>query len=145
MSIVLPDFPPVNLEVGGAAIWRVGMDLVQIGRIEKSVQQFGDKFINRLFTASEAAYASEAPDLQYERLAARFAAKEACIKALNLSDVGVNWRDMEVLKQADGHCTMGLYGLARKIAEENHVSQISLSLTHDGGYAAAIVVMVQQR
>ncbi|MGE5453224.1 MAG: holo-ACP synthase [Acidobacteriota bacterium] len=119
------------------------MDLVQISRIEKSVHQFGDRFIQRVFTPSESSYALAAPALQYERLAARFAAKEACIKALNLSEKGVNWRDMEVCKQADGSCTLILHGAAQGEARSRGITHIQLSLSHDGDYAAAVVVMVR--
>ena len=139
---LLLEFPmPAGLQ--GDGNWWVGMDLVQISRIEKSVQQFGARFIQRVFTPHESGYALSSPALQYERLAARFAAKEACIKALNLSEKGVNWRDMEVLKQTDGSCSLILHGVAQEQATQRGIARIQLSLSHDGDYAAAVVVMAR--
>lgn len=139
---LLPEFPkPEGLKENES--WWIGMDLVQISRIEKSVQQFGERFIHRVFTPHESGYALTSPALQYERLAARFAAKEACIKALNLSDKGVNWRDMEVFKQSDGSCSLILHGVAHEQASQRGINRIQLSLSHDGDYAAAVVVMAR--
>lgn len=139
---LLPELPMTAALLGNESWW-VGMDLVQISRIEKSVQQFGARFIQRVFTPHESAYAQASPALLYERLAARFAAKEACIKALNLSDRGVNWRNMEVFKQTDGSCSLILHGVAQEQARQRGVTRIQLSLSHDGDYAAAVVVMAR--
>lgn len=137
---LLPKFP-MSEGAQGEGNWWVGMDLVQISRIEKSVLQFGSRFIQRVFTPQESGYAHASPPLQYERLAARFAAKEACIKALNLPEKGVGWRDMEVVKHPDGSCSMALHGVAQEQARHRGITHIQLSLSHDGDYAAAIVVM----
>ena len=118
----------------------VGMDLVEIERMRASLARFGERFVQRVFTAREAAYAWEAPGASAERLAARFAAKEAALKALRLADLGVGWKDMEVFRHPDGRCDLHLHGRAATHAEKNGVIQTSLSLSHDGGYAAAFVI-----
>lgn len=142
--LFLPDFPysiGANLNSSSRQL-KVGMDLVQISRIQASVEKFGERFIQRIYTEHEIAYAAGAPLLQYERLAARFAAKEATMKALGLADKGVAWRDMEVFRHADGSCELRLHGLAARLADMRGLVQIALTLSHDGDYAAAIVAAV---
>src|SRR5262245_6582463 len=82
---------------------RVGMDLVQVSRVAESLQRFGDRFLTRLFTPGEIEYATAAPALTAERLAARFAAKEATIKALDLTGRGVSFRHIEIKRSPSGH------------------------------------------
>ena len=118
---------------------RVGMDVVDIRRINESIDRFGERFVQRLFSEDEAAYAMGGDGQAAQRLAARFAAKEAAIKAFNLAEVGVNWHDIEVRKQRDGSCSLALYGKAASQAERLGVCEIALSLSHDGDYAAAVV------
>src|SRR5215475_6684638 len=90
---------------------RVGIDLVQISRIAGSLAVFGDRFLRRIFTDDEIAYARAAPARTAERLAARFAAKEAAKKALALD--GVGWRDLEVTRERSGACALVVHGAAR--------------------------------
>jgi len=123
---------------------RVGTDLVQVSRIAQSIHQFGDRFVHRLFTADEIAYASSNPALLAERLAARFAAKEAAIKALSLSDTGLDWRQIEVQRSASGHCSLALHGVARDAAVRARITELSVSLSHDGDYALAVVVALAE-
>ncbi|HTP40592.1 MAG TPA: holo-ACP synthase [Steroidobacteraceae bacterium] len=114
---------------------RVGIDLVRVSRIAESLEQFGARFLNRVFTAGEIAYASAAPALTTERLAARFAAKEAALKALGLAGRGVGWRDIEVLHGAVGP-ELRLHGAAAQAG----AVELALSLSHEGDYATAIVI-----
>lgn len=118
----------------------MGFDLVRIRMLVESVTQFGDAFKQRLFTPAELAYADQGVGLWPERLAARFAAKEATIKALDLSDAGVSWRDIEVGKLPQGGCELRLHGPVGAIASSRGVKQWALSLSHDGDYAGAFVV-----
>ncbi len=111
---------------------RVGIDLVQISRIADSVAAFGDRFVRRVFTDDEVAYAGE----KMERLAARFAAKEAAKKALELD--GVSWRDIEVHRRPSGAVELRLHGSAREAAGS---AQFALSMSHEGDYATAVVVV----
>jgi holo-[acyl-carrier protein] synthase len=121
-----------------------GFDLVKISGLVESVQCFGDKFRQRLFTAAELDYADSSNTCWGERLAARFAAKEATIKALGLADIGISWRNIEVCKLPDGGCSLVLHGPVREIADRLHVVQMALSLSHDGDYAGAYVNMLCQ-
>ena len=119
---------------------RTGTDLVQVSRIAESLENFGEKFMRRLFTEQEIGYAMSSEALRAERFAKRFAAKEATIKALNLSEVGLDWRQIEVLRDTSGQCSLALHGVAREAAERAHVRELALSLSHAGDYAMATVV-----
>lgn len=121
--------------------FRVGFDLVQISRIADSIWCFGDGFKNRLFTADELAYADQGEGLAPQRLAARFAAKEAAIKALRWSNAGIGWKDIEVRKLPDGDCELALHGRAAELAKGMGMTSMSLSLSHDGDYAGAVVAV----
>lgn len=123
----------------GPAPVRVGLDLVEISRIQESVDRFGDRFLRRLFSDGEIAYAQSRPARSAEHLAARFAAKEAAIKAFSLSDTGMAWRDIEVQRSDDGACHLALHGRAAEAAGRLGVTHIALSLSHDGEYAGAVV------
>ena len=122
------------------ATLRVGIDLVQVSRIAESLERFGERFMRRIFTDAEIAYATAAPALTAERLAARFAAKEAVIKVLGMVDRGVAWRDIEVRRTATGACEMALRGEAGEAAASLGVGELAVSLSHEGDYATAIVV-----
>ena len=111
---------------------RVGIDLVQVSRIAESMAQFGERFLARVFTDAERAYATAgAGDRVAERLAARFAAKEAVKKALNLD--GVGWRAIEVVRGPDGAPAIALHGVA-------FAGELAVSFSHEGDYATAVVI-----
>lgn len=118
---------------------RLGFDLVQVSQVAESLERFGAAFEQRLFTRGELAYAQSGDGVSAERLAARFAAKEAVIKALQLGDAGIGWRDIEVRKREDGDCELQLHGRVAALAAGMGVDRILLSLSHDGDYAGAIV------
>jgi holo-[acyl-carrier protein] synthase len=139
MSATLSLEPPCNLQ--GRPL-RVGLDVVEIRRIRESVERFGERFLQRLFSDQEIAYASARPAHMAEHLAARFAAKEAAIKAFALSEAGVDWRDIEVRREADGACRLSLHGRAAAVAQSLGVTAIALSLSHDGDYAGAVVTAI---
>lgn len=126
---------PANL--GGQPL-RVGLDLVDVRRIEASLARFGERFMRRLFSRDEIAYATGAAR-PAEHLAARFAAKEAAIKALQLAHTGSGWRDIEVARDVDGDCRLALRGEAAAAAVRLGVIHLALSLSHDGDYAGAVV------
>ena len=115
---------------------RVGVDLVQTSRIAESIATFGDRFLQRVFTDDEIAYASSSPELAPMRFAARFAAKEAAKKALGLADDGVGWRDIEVRRAPSGAVELALHGKAATIDTDG----LAVSLSHEGDYATAVVV-----
>ncbi len=118
---------------------RVGLDLVEIKRIDDSLNHFGARFMARIFSDDEVAYALSGHGQTAQRLAARFAAKEAAIKAFDMGEVGISWRDIEVRRLPSGACQLALHGKAALHAERLGVRDIALSLSHDGGYAAAVV------
>lgn len=119
----------------------LGMDLVEIARIEDSVRRHGERFIKRVFTAAEQAYCG----LQRhpaQHLAARFAAKEAGAKALGSGIRGeVGWLDVEVVREAGHAPKLLLHRGARKRAEVLGVTGVFLSLTHTETTAGAVVVL----
>jgi holo-[acyl-carrier protein] synthase len=121
---------------------RVGIDLVRVSHIADSIARFGNRFLKRIFTEGEIAYAyaSGSPVVRAERLAARFAAKEAALKALALANVGVSWTDLEVLRDSGGACSLKLHGKALQSVCSRGECQIALSLSHSDEYATAIVV-----
>ena len=115
---------------------RVGIDLVQVSRVAESLDRFGERFLRRLFTDEEIRYSESAPGLTAMRLAARFAAKEAARKALDLD--GVGWREIEVRRAPTGAVELVLHGAAA--ASAGDLDALALSLSHEGDYATAVVV-----
>ena len=117
-----------------------GVDLAEVPRIRESIGRFGERFIQRVFTALEIAYVERKAN-RFERYAARFAAKEAGMKALGTGwRRGVRWHDFEVVNLASGRPTLRLHGVAQEIAEKLGVKRISLSLTHTAEYGMAHVI-----
>jgi holo-[acyl-carrier protein] synthase len=120
-----------------AGACQVGIDLVQVSRIAESLERFGERFLRRIFTEGEIAYARAEPAQMAERLAARFAAKEATIKALRLAEHPVNWRDIEVRRTTSGACEIDLHG---RLASSWGTGPLVVSLSHEGDYATAVVI-----
>jgi holo-[acyl-carrier protein] synthase len=119
----------------------IGSDLAQVDRIRKSIAQYGDRFLNRVFTERERTYASSKAN-SAERFAARFAAKEAGMKAIGTGwRSGVTWKDFEVVNQRSGQPTLRLSGVALQIAARLGVKRISISLTHTPETAFAVVIL----
>jgi holo-[acyl-carrier protein] synthase len=131
-----------GLARSGCNVLALGLDVVHIARIEESLLSFGERFEDRMFTPAEAEYARAAPGQRAERLAARFAAKEATIKALSLGSAGVDWREIEVLRHDDGSCSMALHGKAAAELVSRGGSRLLVCLSHDGEYAAAVVAVL---
>lgn len=130
-----PSAPPMS----------VGIDLVQLSAVRESIAKFGERFMRRVFTEAELTYATAAPDLTESRLAARLAAKEAAIKALDLAERGVGWREIEVTRGPSGAPALVLHGNALAAAEEAGGTTLSVSLSHEGDYATAVVLSVRGR
>lgn len=115
---------------------RVGIDLVSVDAVEASIRAHADRYLERVYTPRELADCGD----DTQRLAARFAAKEATIKVLRPGDEAVPWRDIEVLRQAGGWTELSLAGHAAHLAEQAGVAGFAVSLTHEDGYASAVVV-----
>src|SRR5947207_15690653 len=119
----------------------IGSDLAQVERIRKSIAQYGERFLHRVYTDRERAYASSKAN-PAERYAARFAAKEAGMKAIGTGwRHGVTWKDFEVVNERSGRPILVLRGVAREIADRMGVESISISLTHTAEMAYAIVIL----
>ena len=119
----------------------IGTDLAEVGRIRHSITQFGDRFLHRIYTEKERAYASSKANAA-ERFAARFAAKEAGMKAIGTGwRHGVTWKDFEVVNERSGRPALMLSGVAREVADRLGVSRVSISLTHTQDMAFAVVIL----
>lgn len=119
----------------------LGMDLARIERVARVYGRFGDRFLSRIFTPGERAYCLGKKD-PAPSLAARFAAKEAAMKALGTgASRGVRFRDIEVARRSGEAPRVLFHGGARRRAESLGVTASSLTLTHDAGVAAAVVVL----
>lgn len=123
----------------------IGIDLTEVERIRDMLARHGDRFKQRTFTAGEIAYCDSCadPSIHY---AARFAAKEAAAKALGTGvwAEGVDWRDIEVAKEASGKPVLILHGGALKHAEQQGVQRALISLTHTKETALAQVMLISR-
>jgi holo-[acyl-carrier protein] synthase len=118
-----------------------GVDLAEVPRIQASIERFGEKFIQRIYTAREIAYVERKAN-KFERYAARFAAKEAGMKAIGTGwRRGVRWQDFEVANLPSGKPTLLLHGVAAEFAERLGVKNVSLSLTHTRELGMAHVIL----
>lgn len=122
-----------------------GIDMVEIGRIQQSMDRFGERFLNRVYTPAEQAYCLRKRNAA-ESLAARFAAKEAGAKALGTGiSRGVNWLEIEVARERGGRPTLHFSGRAAEIARHLGVAHTALSLTHTRTLAMASVLLEDGR
>jgi len=118
-----------------------GVDLAEVPRIRASIERFGARFVDRIYTPAEIAYVERKAN-RYERYAARFAAKEAGMKAIGTGwKHGVAWRDFEVANLPSGKPTLRLHGVAAQVAGKLGVKNISLSLTHTAAVGLAHVIL----
>lgn len=114
----------------------VGVDIIEIDRIEQATVSWRDSFLKRIYTEAELESSGNKPS----SLAARFAAKEAVMKALSTGAKGISWKDIEVLSNNDGAPFVRLYGRAYDKAKEIGISAFSISMSHSKQYAIAMVV-----
>jgi holo-[acyl-carrier protein] synthase len=118
-----------------------GIDLVEIGRIQHSMDRYGSRFLDRVFTGAEQAYCLRKRKAA-ESFAARFAAKEAGAKALGTGiRNGVSWLEIEVVREAGGRPTIRFHGRAAQVAARLGVARAALSITHTTDLAMASVVL----
>jgi holo-[acyl-carrier protein] synthase len=123
----------------------IGSDLCDVRRIERVIERYGDRFLDRVFTATERSKADRRLT-RTETYAKRFAAKEACAKALGTGfRRGVFWRDLGVVNLSSGRPTMALTGGAQArlqaITPPGHVARIDVSITDEGPMAHAMVII----
>lgn len=118
----------------------IGIDLAEVDRIEAAIARFGDHFLDRVFTAQEKAYCASKANAA-ERFAARFAAKEAGMKALGTGwSRGIRWCDLEVGRESSGKPVLILHGEAQSRSRELGIQRWTLSLTHTRAHALAQVI-----
>lgn len=119
----------------------VGTDMIEIARIEESIERFGERFLERVYAPGEIAYCRSKIKTSGESFAARFAAKEAAAKALGTGiSRGVSWREFEVTRQPGRRPELVLHGRAAEIASALGITRLSLSLSHSRELAIAVVV-----
>jgi len=119
---------------------RVGIDLVSVRDVSASIERFGHKYLDRIFTARELHDCAGEGDQFASRLAARFAAKEAATKVLRPGDHGIGWSSIEVQRALEGWTELALRGEAEALARSQGLSSFAVSISHEGAYATAVVV-----
>lgn len=119
-----------------------GVDIAEVDRIRNAAERYGARFLERVFTKGEIAYVERRNAGRYERYAARFAAKEAGMKAIGTGwRRGVRWQDFEVANLPSGKPTLLLHGAAARFAERLGAHNVVLSLTHTASEALAWVIL----
>jgi holo-[acyl-carrier protein] synthase len=135
---------------------RVGIDLVSVAAVAESIEEHGERYLRRVYTERELQDCrkaqdgpnkgeedpSEAAESQpsAERLAARFAAKEAALKVLRPADEAIPWSEIEVVRDKAGWVTLALAGKALGAADSQGLKDFAVSISHEGAYATAVVV-----
>lgn len=117
-----------------------GVDIIEIDRVKESIEQLGDKFLNRVFTDKEIEYCESRKNQKYQHYAARFAAKEAAFKAASgqIDDkYNVCWKDFEVTNDEQGRPSIKLVGI-----DEKSIENIDISISHCKKYAVANVTVL---
>jgi len=125
------------------SLYGIGIDVVEVDRIQSSLGEFGEQFLNRIFTQQEQEYCDTQKNRELS-YAARFAAKEAISKAFG-TGIGksVGWKDMEIVRKESGEPTVILHGRAKEYAAELGITEVKISLTHAKHYAAANAVILK--
>ncbi|HZD54985.1 MAG TPA: holo-ACP synthase [Candidatus Aquicultoraceae bacterium] len=119
----------------------IGVDIVEVARVEELLARYRDRFVRRVFTDAEAGYARKSVR-EAERLAGRFAVKEAVLKAFGTGKSGgILWRDVETVRGARGKPEVMLYGNADNYMKKLNGKRIHVSIAHDGGKALAFVII----
>ena len=125
-------------------IYGTGIDLVKISRIEQILNRWGKRFVDRVFTAEEIRI-SNSRAKPSSAFAIRFAAKEAFSKAIGLGmREGVRWRDIEVFNHNTGKPGLKLHGRSLELCNENNITAIHISLSDEGDYGVAMVILEQK-
>jgi len=118
-----------------------GIDIAEVPRIRQAIDKYGDRFLHRVFTDAEIRYCQSKANFD-ERYAGRFAAKEAAMKALGTGwNYGVRWRDIEVVRPQGKRPSIVFHGKAAEVARSLGAAHASLSITHTGDQAMALVIL----
>ena len=144
-EVTAPPFPPdVPIDPAPGNFVAAGIDLTSVSQVRQSLRDFGDKYLHRVFTPIEITDCCQSHD-PAPHLAARFAAKEATIKALMVEDAQPHWTSIEVRRHPSGWCDIHLTGKAAQLAEAKGIDRFAVSLSHEGDLAAAVVVATTKR
>ena len=119
----------------------IGIDIEEVARVREAIERHGERFLRRVYTPAEVAYV-ESKANKWERYAARFAAKEAAMKAIGTGwDRGVTWRDVEIVNEPNGCPTLTLHGKGKEIAEGRGCTRTWVSLSHTKRQVVAQVIL----
>lgn len=120
--------------------FRVGVDLIAVAAVEQALRDHGSRYLARVYSPAEIASSACGANPDPARLAARFAAKEAVLKVLRARDVGIPWPSIETVRTEWGGLDVVLSGAAAEQAASEGLKSFDVSVTHDGGFAVAVVV-----
>ena len=118
------------------AMYHLGVDIVEIERVKRSITRYGERFLSRVYTDAELGLCRN----NMPELAVRFAGKEAVMKALGTGRRGVSWRDIEILRNKRNAPLVYLHGRARSRAKKLGITEIAVSLSHSRDYAIASAI-----
>ncbi len=118
---------------------RLGIDLVSVDTVRESIRNHGERYLKRIYTDAELLDCLGAEGPTPERLAARFAAKEAALKVLRPANEAIPWRDIEVVRHPSGWIELKLSGRAATSAAGQGLDDFTLSMSHEAGFATAVV------
>ena len=119
---------------------RVGTDLVAVETVREALDTHGEHYLQRVYAADEVRDCSTPTGVDAERLAGRFAAKEAALKVLRPDDRGISWTTIRVHRDPAGWVELELSGEAAELAAEAGLDGFALSISHEGGFASAVVI-----
>jgi len=119
---------------------RVGVDLVSVDAVRESLATHGEHYLRRVYTEREVRDCAGPDGPDPERLAGRFAAKEAALKVLRPGEVGIAWSAIEVQRDSEGWVSLALDADAAALAADRGIGELALSITHENGFASAVVV-----
>lgn len=126
-------------QLDGNMVLGIGIDIIEIERIQKSIDEYGDAFLKKIYTKTEIDYSLSRPN-KYQHLAARFAAKEAIYKALsNDTDTVYSWQDVEIYNEVNGLPKVKFYGSLKDYL--NHGKELKISMSHSENYVTCVAIL----
>ena len=126
---------------GGDTVLAAGVDLIEVERVQQSLDRFGNRFLNRVFTEQERLYCNG----RAQSLAARFAVKEAVGKALGTGIGDISWREIEIYNEENGRPILILHGAAQEIARKQRLESWTVSLSHTKIHAIGMAVAMRTK
>jgi len=118
----------------------LGVDMIEVGRIDRAMRRWGEAFVRRIYTPAEVARADRSAAGRSARLAARFAAKEAVMKALGVGWRHMSWREIEIVNDGQGRPSVHLHGAAERVARERGIATVLVTVSHTHEHAVANAV-----